>query len=181
VRACAEDVGDLGERRALLGGGQATAGTATARRRYHARRSAGFGGGGGVDGVLEGDVFAEKGSSESHGGRKGGRWESGEGGRRRRRAGAAVVDRVMLGVSVNRKRASPGRGAVTPGNRRRCSEFVVVDGAERACFWYSVTRPSKKFCSFLMSIISASQGSGFDGPGDQRIEAAALRRRRSAM
>ena len=32
-------------------------------------------------------------------------------------------------------------------------------------FWYSVTRPSKKFCSFLTSIISASHGNGFSKPG----------------
>ena len=47
-------------------------------------------------------------------------------------------------------------------------------------FWYSVTRPSKKFCSFLMSIISASHGRGFLTPGESG-ERPQLSSRRSAM
>ena len=47
-------------------------------------------------------------------------------------------------------------------------------------FWYSVTRPSKKFCSFLTSIISASQGNGFSKPGLSISKPTPLRRR-SAM
>src|SRR5690606_13901197 len=39
------------------------------------------------------------------------------------------------------------------------SSSLAISRAD--AFWYSVTRPSKKFCSFLMSIISASHGSGF--------------------
>ena len=44
------------------------------------------------------------------------------------------------------------------------SSFQSSSSATRAraeAFWYSVTRPSKKFCSLRMSISSASHGSGF--------------------
>ena len=55
---------------------------------------------------------------------------------------------------------------------RRKNEFVtrVYNSSSETSlraedFWYSVTRPSKKFCSFLTSIISASHGNGFSKPG----------------
>ena len=43
-------------------------------------------------------------------------------------------------------------------DQRSSSETPVRSSARR----YSVTRPSKKFVSFLISIISESQGSGFE-------------------
>ena len=112
----ADDVGDLGGVEA--GGGGAAGGDGGQRFTPVEAR---LGGGGGADGVLEGDVFAEKREFGFHAGGKEGGGKAGGGGvgggRRR------VVDRVMLGVSVNRKRASPGRGG---GDARKPAAVLRV-------------------------------------------------------
>lgn len=63
---------------------------------------------------------------------------------------------------------------------RRVQRSSSSPTSRAEAFWYSVTRPSKKFCSFLMSIISASHGKGFWIPGWSGLSPQPSRRR-SAM
>lgn len=88
--------------------------------------------------------------------------------------GIRPTDSACEEVVAEKRKRTRGSGAGGDQSSSSSTEPRELD------FWYSVTRPSKKFCSFLMSIISASQGSGFCTPGQIGVRPT-LSSRRSAM
>src|SRR5206468_644986 len=77
------------------------------------------------------------------------------------RGSETALEEVALGLALSSKRnvvgkvAGPSSALCPPSSAQSSSSWTTLS---EDAFWYSVTRPSKKFCSFLISIISASHG-----------------------